>query len=393
MVVRAPAVNEGLKRLGATAATAGRLPARGRHPVVEQLADGPDMVGDPRRHRRGLPTTVNLGKTVMGRTNIVDRAHQIHPACDGREVPGRATGAAAQHRQSLAERAVQTLDGGRVEHLTARRAPQQGQKQAGAPVHQAMYRARHRTPGILLDHLGDGQLRPRHQPRAASRSRLARPKDLANRIKVGHQSVTHEQQRSPCGARRHDGDQSGDEVTVTPRADGPAQPQPGAHHHGHRHPPDTGLGLDVDLIGLHLDKLTLLHDGGVMDGFCMRSAGLDPFPNGLGLEAIGDLNRGNGTAMAHQGDDPGDCFLIGPPPIEGRPSPRAEGLLADLAPVTLALLAMDADVAFSHLPSCRAVHVRAACCLRIDGTPPFGPKHRKCAPIRSNFQVLAATTV
>jgi hypothetical protein len=37
---------------------------------VEQFADDPDMVGDPHHHSQGLPTTVNLGKTVMGRTEL-----------------------------------------------------------------------------------------------------------------------------------------------------------------------------------------------------------------------------------------------------------------------------------------------------------------------------------
>jgi hypothetical protein len=53
---------------------------------------------------------------------------------------------------------------------------------------------------------------------------------------------------------------------------------------------------------------------------------------------------------------------------------------------------VDADIPVPYLPSCRAVHVRAACRQRIDGTPPFGSKHRKCAPIRSCFQVQRLTT-
>ena len=128
MVVRAPSLNEGLKGLGATPATARWLPARGRHTIVEQLTDRPDMIGDPGRHRGGLSATINLGETVMGRAEVRDRAHQIHSACDGRPIPGRATGATTPHGQTTAERSVQPLDGGGVEYLTARRAPEQGQK-------------------------------------------------------------------------------------------------------------------------------------------------------------------------------------------------------------------------------------------------------------------------
>src|SRR5438105_2231750 len=78
----------------------------------------------------------------------------------------------------------------------------------------------------------------------------------------------------------------------------------------------------------------------------------------------------NRTAVANQGHHAGDRVLVGAPPIEDRPSPRAERFAADLAPIALALLAMDADVPLAHLSPCGAVHVRAECRLRIDGAPP-----------------------
>jgi hypothetical protein len=97
--------------------------------------------------------------------------------------------------------------------------------------------------------------------------------------------------------------------------------------------------------------------------------------------------------VVYEGHDAGDRLLVSSASIVGCVGPGTEGLLADRAPVALALLAMDGDVALPNLPSCRAVHIRAECRQRIDGTPPFGVKHRKCVAIRSNFQVLAATTV
>jgi hypothetical protein len=89
----------------------------------------------------------------------------------------------------------------------------------------------------------------------------------------------------------------------------------------------------------------------------------------------------------------GDRLLISAASIVGCVDPSAEGLLADRAPVALALATVDADVALPDVPSCGAVHIRAECRQRIDGTPPFGLKHRKCAAIRSDFQVQSLTTV
>jgi hypothetical protein len=149
----------------------------------------------------------------------------------------------------------------------------------------------------------------------------------------------------------------------------------------------------VDFVGLHLYELALLHDGGAVDGFRVRSGRLNPFSYSLGLKAKGGLNSGNRTAMTHQRDDTRDGLIISTPSVEGRAGSSAKRFLADLAPVALSLARVDTDVALSNLPSCRAVHIRAECGLRIDGTPPFGVKHRKCVAIRSKFQLLPATTV
>lgn len=90
---------------------------------MQELADRPDMVGDPGRHRRRLTTTIIRGETGMGGTEIIDRADQIHPADHGGHPSGRPTRAAAQRCQTTAEGAIESLDVRRVEYLTARRTP------------------------------------------------------------------------------------------------------------------------------------------------------------------------------------------------------------------------------------------------------------------------------
>jgi hypothetical protein len=66
----------------------------------------------------------------------------------------------------------------------------------------------------------------------------------------------------------------------------------------------------VDLISLHLPKLTLLHDLGGMNGFTMSAARIDPLAYGLSLRAISGFNRDNRTPVRDQGDDTVDGLLV-----------------------------------------------------------------------------------
>ena len=91
--------------------------------------------------------------------------------------------------------------------------------------------------------------------------------------------------------------------------------------------------------------------------------------------------------MTDQGHDAGDRGLIGTPAIEDRSDPRTKGFAADLAPIALSCPAMDADIPFAKVASCRTGHIRAKCRLRIDDTPPSALSTEECHPIRFFFQV------
>lgn len=323
----------------------------------------------------------------MSRAEVVQRAHQVHPPLDGRAPACRPSGATPQHRQATPERPVQPLDVRGVEHLTAWGTPEQGQEQARAALHQAMYGARDHPTGVLLHDLRDGEIRPRHQTRAtASGSWLTRPEGRAHDVDVRTQAITDEQQRSPLGARRHDRHQTGDQITIPMGAHRTTEPKPGADHYGHRHPEHPRLRLDMDLIGLHLAQITLLYDLVVMDGLGVCAPRLNPCPHRWCLEAKRGFNGWDGTAMPNQRHHQGDQRRTRPAPEEGRACPRTERLPTDGTAIALALLTMDRDIAFAHLASCGTVHGGAECLQRIDGTPPFGVKHRKYAPIRSFFK-------
>ena len=313
----------------------------------------------------------------MERTKVIDSSYQIHALRHGRCPARRTSRAAAQDRQTTAERAIQPLNECGIEHLTSGCTPQQGQKHLNAPLHQAMDRARYRAPGVLFDDLGDRQIGPTDQARATAGSRLTRPKRLVYRINVGHQTIAHEQQRPEAGTRRHQGDHPTNQVAVTPLRDRAAQPQAGCDHQCHCHPQHTGLRLDMHLIGLYVMQIARLHDHTMVKCFGMRSGGIDPFAHSLGLQLERGFNRGNGTAMTDQGNKPRNQLLIRPSAKEDRAASGTEALLTYRAAVALPLLTMDANVSFAKLPSCRTVDIRAKCRLRIDDTPLFGPKHRR----------------
>lgn len=191
----------------------------------------------------------------MHGAEVVERSRQVHAFMERCQPARRAARAPAKAGQSLAERRVQPLDVGRVQHLTAGRAPQQRQKQARTAVNQPMECPAYRPAEILFHHLGDSQLWPRYQPGAATGARLPRPKGASYRINVGAQAIADEQQGPKLAAGCYDGKQAADQLAVSGRTDDPAEPQSCRDHQRHGHPNHPRLGLEPYLISLHLDEL------------------------------------------------------------------------------------------------------------------------------------------
>lgn len=313
----------------------------------------------------------------MHRTEVIDRPHKIHASCDCRGSACRTPCAATQDRQPTAERPIQALNKRRVEYLTSRCAPQQGQEQLNTALNQSMVCAGHCPPGVLFDDLGDRELRPGTQTWATARPCLSCPKRFSHCINVGRQSIAHEQQRPARRTGDHNRDQPSDQVSVSMGADRAAKPQPRADHQRHCHPQHACLGLDMHFVGLHLHQIAWLYYLGMMQRFGMRAGSVDPFAYCLSLELERYFNRRNWTAMTDQRDHTSERLLVGASTKEERSSPSTERRATNSAAVALPLSAMDVDVSFAKLPSCRTVDIRAKCRLRIDDTPPFGPKHRR----------------
>jgi len=295
----------------------------------------------------------------MDTTEIVEGANQIHPTFDGRAAPRQHPRPSPEDRQSTAEGAIQPFDERRVQHLAARRRPQQRQEQSYTPVDKAMDGAGHRSARVLFHHLRNHQIWPAYQAWTSAGAGLARPKGAPHHINVGLQSIGHEQQRAEAGTGGYQCHQAFNQGAVATRTDSSTQPQACRHHQCHRHPQYASLGLETDLVGLDMRQVKWLHDLMVMEAFTLLTRRLYPFPHALGLEAKGGFDGRNGASVADQRDDTGDECLIGATAKEERPSPRAERLPTHLALEAWPGLAMDANVSLSGLPSCRTLHIRA----------------------------------
>src|SRR5262249_10810413 len=147
------------------------------------------------------------------------------------------------------------------------------------------------------------------------------------------------------------------------------------HHQCHSHPHDPGLGLEANLVGLHVCEIALSNDLLVMETLAMLSRRLHPFANRLGLEAKGGHDGWHGATVADEREHTGDGCFRGATTKEGCASAVAKRLMAEGAAIAHTLATMDTDVALADLPPCRAVHIGTKYGLRIDDTPPSALKH------------------
>lgn len=313
----------------------------------------------------------------MRRTKIVHGTNQIHSPLDAPCASRRAACAPSQNRQTTSERAIQPLDERRVEHLASWRRPQLGQEDLHAPQHQSMPCTLHSSSIILLDHLGQRDLGPGVQPWSPARSRLSAPKGLTHDIDVRFQPIGHNQQRTDARTADHNREQAREKGPIAVWAERAAKPQSSTDHQCERHPQHTRLGSDMHFVGLNLPQIAQLNDLCMMQRLGMRSGDVDPLAYGLGLQREGGLNRRDGTAIGNQGQHLRDDLFVGTPAKERCTVPGAKRLGTDQAAIALAFLAMNANIPVTDLPACRTSQVGAKCRLRIDGTPPFGLKHRR----------------
>ena len=210
----------------------------------------------------------------MIRTEVVDRANQIHPVIRGcfasEGSPLACQGATSSHQsgQTSTEGGLQPFDEGGVDQPASWRPLQHLLHLGGCTLHQATDDADHAPTRILLHHLGD-QRRwssphpvPRPQQGSSSPATGQRfAKDLLHgslsrrKVHVGFEAIATEQQRTAQGAATHLLQQRDDQGEVALLPQGSTQPQASAHLQRHRQPEDGALYLDPQFIQLHLTQI------------------------------------------------------------------------------------------------------------------------------------------
>src|SRR6266699_1281037 len=101
-----------------------RFHPRSRSDLIgEQFAHRPDMIRQPTGHGRGagMSDMLGFGEFVMGPTEIVGAANQVHAAVQPLQARSRVPTLARETGQSLAKGSIQALDKRRIEHASSTR--------------------------------------------------------------------------------------------------------------------------------------------------------------------------------------------------------------------------------------------------------------------------------
>ncbi len=95
-------------------------PGRGSHFVAEQLAEAPNVVSQPARHRRRAchAPLFRLREFLMDDTEIVGTANQVHACVQSMQARSGVPTLAGHARQSLSKRSIQAFNKGCIENLS-----------------------------------------------------------------------------------------------------------------------------------------------------------------------------------------------------------------------------------------------------------------------------------
>jgi hypothetical protein len=160
----------------------GRCPTRWRHMVTEQLLNCPAMIGDACRHRGCSQNPVSPFRpsliqrhpqAVMIRTEIVNRADQIHTGLERWSLMHQTAPAPHQARQPCAEGRVDSFNVGGVNDSAALGDLQQGIHLRFRTLHNSPHHVTDMSMGILFHHVG----RSGYCPRVARADDLVAPSE------------------------------------------------------------------------------------------------------------------------------------------------------------------------------------------------------------------------
>ncbi len=338
-------------------------------------------------------------------TEIVETADDKHARGEGLGLLRQMASAAREAAQPLAERGVQPLDIGSVDHAAALGGIDELCNHLTCTLHDAAVDSQ-LASRTLFDNLYNGDVRPGQQLRSAvwTAAWQGGPEGFSKRVHIARQTVHRQQERSRESNRTDLLGQRANELFVTFGTDDATQPQPRRDHHGHGHPERAALRLDFDLIRLYLLQVQLTFPDH------MRMDGMAPFsrttPPSLHCTLVQSESRhdrlaratittlSGATRVGQQGDYQHHDLRVSAQAIEKRAFGRREGRVAHLALVAFFLLTMDADIPFASLTSCRTIDIRAECFRRVHWPPPalHKPQLQEFASEPAFVQALALNT-
>ena len=123
------------------------------------------------------------------------------------------------------------------------------------------------------------------------------------------------------------------------RTDLASKPQAGADHHRQGHPHDPFLGLDTDRVSLNLPQVAGLLDQRLLDGLALDASTCPPTGDRPLVEAEGDDNRLQWTAVCQERDHEGDRRARSSQAVKCRAFRAGKSLMARCAEEPLVLRA------------------------------------------------------
>ena len=313
------------------------------------------MVGDASGHG-GRHCAPAVAQTRVRCAEIIDGADQVHPVLQGQRTACQRPAAARQHCQALPERRVEPFDVGRVDHPLPLRPAQERRHACRCTGNDPMLDSDDTPLRIALHDLGDEEVIPGPQPRTPLRSRALRiTKRLANRPAIGDKPVSTAQEWAVYSTATHPLHEATNQGQVTVGADLTRQPQAGTDHHRQGHPHNAPLGLDADLVGLHLLQVTRLLNQMLLYGLPLDTRACRPARYGPFVETKGDDDRLQWTAMGEERDHEGHRRRRGPQAVQRRAFRRGERFAARRAEEPRVLARVDTNSALACLSSGRAL--------------------------------------
>jgi hypothetical protein len=351
----------------------------------QQLLDGAAMIGDSgghgRRPRDSPPADhrCSQAETRVRRTEVVDGADYVHPVLQGQGAARQCPASARQRRQALTECRVQSLDVRGVDHACPLRATLERLDACRRPGDDPTLDGDDAPLRIALHDLGDADMAPGTQPGASVRScMLWITKRLPNRPDIGDAPVGTEQQRSVRRTSAHPLDEAMNQGEVAVCAHLARQPQTGADPHRQGHPHDTPLGLDADLVALHLPQVTGVLDQMLLHGLAVDASACPPTRHRPLVEAERDNDGLQRTAMCQQRDHQAHRLGRGPQALQRRAFCSRERLMARRAEEPLVLARVEAHIALAGLASGGALQIGAEYDGGVHDSPPgFAWEHTK----------------